>query len=196
MLERLRKLELFARVSDETDEDRAADVFTSLRLFSAKLVLSTAVNATLHYLRPPAAPPAREAHHAAPGHREPPRPHRGPNLAAWVPLLVGSATVATQVRHSLQPSRNTELATRVLSGVVLGLGAAGTAAKLRGAVRGDEPFSFAPLLFGYSGLIHFLLDRQEAEVAMEKAELERRARLVERLVPRRRTRIDRIVVHV
>jgi hypothetical protein len=41
-----------------------------------------------------------------------------------------------------------------------------------------------------------LLDHNAAEREAERRRLERRAAVVERLVPRRRPKLDRIVVHV
>ena len=62
--------------------------------------------------------------------------------------------------------------------------------------RSRQRPSLAPLLLTAAGLLAMALDRQEHRLAAERTRLEQRARIVERLVPRRRARLDRIVVHV
>jgi hypothetical protein len=199
MLDRLRELGIFHRDSEEEPPETASGrVFTALHLFSADLLLLTGANATLHFLR------SRSAAEATRGaateydldHDRFRTPSRLPGAAAWAPLLIGTLGSAVQTVHALQPSERTDLAARTLSGVALGLGLVGAANRAAAAVRGDEPFSIAPLLFGYAGLLGFLVDRQENKVAEEEADLERRASIIERFVPRRRTKIERIVVHV
>lgn len=47
-----------------------------------------------------------------------------------------------------------------------------------------------------AGALGLLLKRQERAAAREQERLARRAAIVERLVPKRRARVDRIVIHV
>ena len=56
--------------------------------------------------------------------------------------------------------------------------------------------ALVPLTFGATACLGLLLEREEESERDERARLRRRARVVERLVPRRRSRLDRIVVHV
>jgi hypothetical protein len=74
---------------------------------------------------------------------------------------------------------------------------------LYSAVQGDEATdasaripSLAPLAFAAVGVLGMLLDREEEEIDEARDSLERRARVVERLVPKRKAKLDRIVVHV
>jgi hypothetical protein len=199
MLDRLRTLGIF---SDASGEDGAVEapgkLFTALRLFTAELLLATGTNLTLHYLRNRSisapSPGSDAGYGSGPQHDD-----GGPRWSTgftWLPLLLGFLASTAQARYALQPSDETETATRVLNGMALGLGITGAVESAAGAVRGDDAFSVAPILFGYAGLLGFLLDRQERIVAEAESDLERRARIVERFVPRRKTKIDRIVVHV
>jgi hypothetical protein len=200
MMERLRKLTRLTRTPPGDDPPEPAPAFKALRLFSAELLLSTGANATLHYLRARSGPahPADGDGSAPPWTAEAVAPHSRarPGPGAWAPLVLGSLGCAAQATLALRPSDRALLATRVLGGLILGVGAAGAADALRASIRGEAPFTFAPLLFGYTGLIGFLLDRQETAVAEEEEALTRRSRILDRLVPERRTRIERIVVHV
>jgi len=172
-------------------------VFTGLRLFTAKLLLSTGVNATLYYLRERRSSPRAEAATRAGYAAVAPSPTGGgSSAAAFVPAMLGTAACAMQVRNSLMPSDRNHAASTLLNGAVVGMGVAGAAEAVISAVRGNRHFSVAPLLFGYTGVLGFLLDREEDHVAEHATRLEHRARIVERFVPRRRTKIDKIVVRV
>lgn len=195
MLERLRRLRSSDRGPEPEEEvPETSPVFTALRLFSAELILSSGANATLHYLRGR----NRAAGDARAGSL--PARARGRDwtstIAALVPLALGAAASAAQVRLALDPTPSRQTASTLLSGAVVGLGLASAADTAASAARGRTQFSLTPLLFGYAGVLGFLLDRQEAHVADEEHQLERRARIVERFVPKRRTKVERIVVHV
>lgn len=201
MLERIRTLSRGARGTQEEDPVESTPIFTALRVFSAQMLLSTGVNATLHYLRARSSRPAS----AHPGNGQEarwrtaasaPDRSRDPGGGAWAPAVLGSLGCAAQATLALRASDRALLATRVLNGLVLGVGVAGAAQSLRVSIKGEAPFTFAPLLFGYAGLFGFLVDRQEHAVAEDEAALVRRSRILDRLIPERRTRIDRIVVHV
>jgi hypothetical protein len=85
---------------------------------------------------------------------------------------------------------------RVFNGAVVGVSIARLA---EAAVAGDTEIRAAllpPLALASAGLLGFLVDREAAEVEAERAHLERRASIVERLVPKRRPKLEGIVVHV
>jgi hypothetical protein len=188
MLERLRRLKNDESEHEDADEAPAsAPVFGALRLFSAELMVSSGMNATLQYLRDR-------------------RSWRGAGsvvqrdvvgvAAAWIPALLGAAASTAQARLALDPQSGAKTAVTLLNGAVVGIGIAAAADTALAAARGQRRFNLAPLLFGYSGVLGFLLDRQETLVAEQEAALDRRARIVERWVPRRRTKLDKIIVHV
>jgi hypothetical protein len=189
MLNRLRTRGRPAPAPRDETPTEPTPVFTALRLFSAELVLSSGINATLQYLRSRSPRPAR------PGALDPAARRVG-RTGAWAPLVLGGLGCAAQATFAFRPSQRALLATRVLNGLILGVGAAGAAEEIRAAVRSQSSPTVAPFLFGYTGLLGFLLDRQESVVAEEEAALTRRTRLLDRLIPERRTRIERIVVHV
>jgi hypothetical protein len=196
MMDRLRGLGRLSRTPTGLDNDAATvPLFRGLRLFGADMLLSTGANLTLHYLRSRGTR-KRYDRHSGSGEGRVREPERLGSAAAWVPLLVSAVACTVQTRHALKPSPRGQTATTLLNGAVIGLGVAGTADAIGAAIKGETPFSIAPLLFGYSGLLGFLLERQESVVATEEAALERRARIIERLVPQRRPRIDKIVVRV
>lgn len=193
MIERLREMGLLP-TSEEDEEEEGADEnrFHALRLLTAELFLATGVNATLQYLRgrshsEDAAYGMSELDGAADGRLR---------VAGWAPALLAPLAGVAQLVHTYRPSDATRNATRVLNGAALALGVAGLADSIRASTRGEERFSLAPLLLSYVGLLAYFVERQEAQVAEEREELEHRARIVERFVPRRRTKLDRIVVHV
>jgi len=188
MLERLRRLRIHESDHEEADEPAEfAPVFTALRLFSAKLLVSSGMNATLQYLRD------RRSWRGAGSVVD--RDLVGA-AAAWIPAVLGAAASTAQARLILDPESGQQTAVTLLNGAVLGLGFAAAADTTLAAARGERRFTLAPLLFGYSGMLGFLLERQETRVADEEAALDRRARIVERWVPRRRTKVDKIIVHV
>jgi len=188
MLERLRRLRNHEFEHEEADERAEfAPVFTALRLFSAELLVSSGMNATLQYLRDRRGRPGagdvveRDVVGAA---------------AAWIPAVLGAAASTAQARLALDPESGRTSAVTLLNGAVVGLGFAAAADAALAAARGERRFTFGTLLFGYSGILGFLLDRQETRVAEAETALDRRARIVERWVPRRRTKVDKIIVHV
>jgi hypothetical protein len=86
-------------------------------------------------------------------------------------------------------------ALRVAAAAVLGIGAIGAAMETASARRSASGYTTS-LALAATGILGLVLDRREREMREERARLERRASIVERLVPRRRGRLDHIVVHV
>ncbi len=196
MIERLREMGLLP-TSDEPEEEEGTDEtrFHALRLLTAELFLATGVNATLQYLR--------ERSRSADASSSATELDSGDSVgngrsrvAGLAPALLAPVAGVAQLVHTFRPSDASRNATRVLNGAALALGAAGLVDSIRASTRGEEQFSLAPLLLSYVGLLAYFVERQEAQVAEEREELEHRARIVERLVPRRRPKLDRIVVHV
>lgn len=132
----------------------------------------------------------------------------------WAPLLLAPLAGAAQVASALRPLPENRRAARVANGLAIAVAAAAAAAGLAESIRpAPTPLGWegriarrrgrrawhrllAPLAFGAAGALGLLIDRHEREEAERIARLERRARVVERLVPRRRARLDRVVIHV
>lgn len=141
---------------------------------------------------------------------------RTDHAVRWGPLIAAPLAGGAHAARALFPGRASAIATRVLNGVAFVVGAAGVAGALHAA--GDEAAatgfapraslprqlpSFAPLTFAIAGLVGVLIDREESLAAGRRAELNeeidkarRRARIVDRLVPERKPRFDRIVLHM
>jgi hypothetical protein len=113
----------------------------------------------------------------------------------WAPLAVGVVAAAAHLRHLREPSPESASATRLLDGASIAVGATLVAFDL---LRSDHrgPGSLAALAFASAGVLGIVIDRHETQLELAEHELRRRADLVERLVPRRKARLDRIVVHV
>ena len=190
MLDKLRSLSPLDRSEDEEVDHTAS--FPLVRLLAAQLLLTTAASATREQLA------AEELEGDGPGvvGRTPrPRPTR-PLAAIWSPLLVGGAAAAAQLVHSVRPSEATEAAMRVLNGAVVGVSMA-RLVEIGTMERADWSAAvLPPLALASAGALGFLLDRETAEVEEELEHLHRRASIVERLVPKRRTKVEGVVVHV
>jgi hypothetical protein len=135
-----------------------------------------------------------------------------PDDIRWGPLVVAPLAGAAHVARALLPGRPTRVAAQLLNGVAIGVGAVGLVSSIWAVIDDDvpdlHPFgprrrslrkrfpSLAPLAFGAAGMLGILLDREESADAAEHNALEKRARIVERLVPKGRARVHRIVVHV
>ena len=118
-----------------------------------------------------------------------------PAALAWAPALLGPLTAAANIEHARNPSESTRIALRVLTGATVGFGAALYIADVLGSAR-RETHRLAPIAFASAGLLNLILDREEAEIERDEAILRRRASVVERLVPARRPKLDKIVLHV
>ena len=132
--------------------------------------------------------------------------HRGPEAVRWAPLVAAPLAGAAHAARAVWPSHTTRVVTQVANGLALGVGVAGIASSMYAAATqqeeeeltgwGERLPSLAPLAFAAVGLLGMLLDREEEEIDETQDSLERRARVVERLVPKRKPKLDRIVVHV
>lgn len=188
MFEKLRSLALMG-----DDDGEAAELRTPLaplRVLAAQLLLTTGAAATIQQR----SERARAADSPAITGRGR-RPRRS-EAAVWAPLAIGAAAAAAQLVHTARPSEATNAAMRVFNGAVVGVSIARLA---EAAVAGDTEIRAAllpPLALASAGLLGFLVDREAAEVEAERAHLERRASVVERLVPKRRPKLEGIVVHV
>ena len=151
---------------------------TPLRAATAQLLCATGVAATLG--------PVNGDEHT---HHSVPRP------LAWAPLLVGPMAAAAQIQHARKPREQTANAVRLLDGAVIALGGALFLADLIGSRRFGGR-GVGALAFASVGLLGVLLERHEEDVNRAERQLSRRADVVERLVPKRRPKLDRIVVHV
>jgi hypothetical protein len=135
---------------------------------------------------------------------------RDPDALRWAPLAAAPLAAAAHVVRAMAPGRATRVTSQIMNGVAVAVGAAGLAGSIVSAIT-SEPGglfrrrsrtvreripSFAPLAFGVTGVLGALLERREQEEAALLDRLEHRARIVERLTPRRRAKLDRIVVHV
>jgi hypothetical protein len=140
------------------------------------------------------------------GHRRQPWDALGMAPLVIAPLAgIAHAAVATR------PAPRVRRMARVLDGLAISAAAAAVAAGAYAAAERSQDsrryqraryarLSFldavAPLAFGVTGVLGLLLDREERQDATERRRLAWRASLVERLVPRRKARLDRIVVHI
>lgn len=143
--------------------------------------------------------------------------HRPDDAVRWGPLIAAPLAGGAHAARALFPGTATRIAAQVLNGVAVVVGAAGVAGAVHAAMReepGDRAFdsrtrvrerlpSFAPLTFAIAGLLGVLLDRDERTVAEEREQIRaelrrtrRRARVLDRLVPERKPRFDRVVLHI
>lgn len=130
--------------------------------------------------------------------------YSAPDVVRWAPLIAAPVAAAAHGARALWPNQATRKAATLANGLAVGVGAAGVASSVYSALSGqDEPEhwservpSLAPLAFAAVGLLGLLLEREEEEVVAARRKLERRARVVERLVPKRKAKLDRIVVHI
>lgn len=168
---------------DEPDGDEDAHAFSGLHWMTAGLFAVAGLE-------------------AAAGERR--GDYRAPGSLRWAPLIAGHAAAAAHVMRAAHPTRTSRIAAQVLDGIAIGVGTVGVASSLHSALRADrDPDSArsarlpsaAPLAFCAVGLLALLLDDEETAYEEERARLERRARLMERLVPERKARVDRIVIH-
>ena len=135
---------------------------------------------------------------------------RDPDALRWAPLAAAPIAALAHAARAAAPGRATRVISQIMNGVAVAVGAAGLTSSIVSAIA-NEPRglfrrrsrtvreripSFAPLAFGVTGVLGALLDRKEQEEAELHDRLERRARIVERLTPKRKPKLDRIVVHV
>ncbi len=161
------------------DEDVGADGLTTLRAAAAQLLLATSAEVALEWFW---------------GHREDDAPESANSIIALAPLLIAPLTAAAHLEHSRNPRENTALALNILNATSVVVGGAMTFLGLFDSPRSGP--RVAPLTLASAGLIGLALDAEERMLEHERRELRRRAHMVERLVPKRKPRLDRVVVHV
>jgi hypothetical protein len=189
MLEQLRH-RLSDRIAQRFSGKEPSTGLASLRMLAAELLVVTGVGATLDVLSR-----AREAQRdRIPGASLGGEPL--PLAAVWGPALISPLAAAAHVRHATRPSERSERATRFLDSAVVGLGLVELAGSLTGLQRRRRPVSLVPLALASAGLLGLAVGQREREIEREQHRLQRRARVVERLVPRRRPKFEKIVLHV
>lgn len=137
-----------------------------------------------------------------------PQPMHGLRVA---PSVIAPVAVAAHVVHALRPTRRSAGLARIADGLAFAAGTVGLAASALAAFDDDERRvlgllarrrtrrvpSLAPLAFALTGLLGAVVAGSERKRMEERARLaaaERRARIVERLVPRRRGPRDRFTI--
>lgn len=167
------------------------DAARALQLTMADLLLTTGIGTWLESRRSGRAAAAADSLRI--GRWREARPTRP---LTWAPALLGCAGAAAHLVHALTPTARTRMAVRTFDTAAV---AAGILAFTDGVASPDHRRSNLPvasLSLASAGLAGLFLDRAEIQDHAERARLERRARLVERLVPQRRPRFDRLVVHI
>jgi peptidoglycan/LPS O-acetylase OafA/YrhL len=158
--------------SSRHHHDETQTGFESLRVVAAQLLLATAADAAF-------------------GTRDL-APSR--TLATRLPALIAPLAATAHLAHMSRPSAGSAAVARGLDTAVA---AAGIGAALAGLIVGgrSEKRSLSTLALASAGVLGLVVDRYERENAAERARLRRRASVVERLVPRRRPRLDHVVIH-
>lgn len=133
-----------------------------------------------------------------------------PAALGWAPVIAAPAAGAAHAARALRPGPGTRTAASVLSGVAVGVGAAGLLAGIYASRRDqqdrpawsrprrllDNAAAVAPLTFGATGILGLLLDHEEQAEAQVRERLSRSASIAGRLMPRRKPKLDRIVLHI
>lgn len=134
------------------------------------------------------------------------------NAAGRAPVVVGPLAGAAHAVRAIRPERRARVAIRILDALAIAAAVAAMGAGAYTALADREQASrrwgrrrarrviahevVAPLAFGATATLGLLLDREEQAERAARRRLESKASLVERLVPRRRPKLDRIVLHV
>jgi len=162
--------------SDEAPSPSSSAMMNPLRVAAAQLLIATSL--------------------AAGSHREPADRERGrgDSIADFAPLLVGPLAAVVQLEHVRRPRSGTTNAARLMNGAVIALGSA--LFMMDWVRRGPRHGGVGPLSFASAGILAHLLTRHEEASGRLEADLRKRAAVVERLVPRRKAKVDRIVIHV
>lgn len=183
-LEHLRE-ELANRLSSPGESAADEGPPDGLQLLAAQLLLVTGVGAALD------------------GMRDRPHDHgfddagEGPRVAlTWAPAVLGPVAAIAHAAYAFAPTDRNRTATRILDIAVIGGGLLGLAGALAAARDRRAAPSLTSLALASAGALGMLLDHSAADQAAERRRLEKKAAVVERLVPRRRPKLDRIVVHV
>jgi len=167
----------------KSDHTSAAEPLAGLRAAAAQLMLATAATATLEHTS------SADDHQGSASARSSNSP------LAWAPALIGPLAALAHLEHTRRPSRRTATALRLLGSASVAVG--GVLFALDLAHDSDHrPKRLGSLAFASAGLLAVLLEREERGLDETERELRRRADIVERLVPKRKARLDRVVVHV
>lgn len=126
--------------------------------------------------------------------------HGAPDATPFRPLTAGAAifgfgAAAGHALHAWSGEPRAGTASRLFDVAAVAAGLLGAAEEGRRG-RPTGPAALAGLTLASAGVLGMLVDAAGRSAAADRERLERRASVVERLVPRRRTRLDRIVVHV
>ncbi|MQA92752.1 MAG: hypothetical protein GEU90_21445 [Gemmatimonas sp.] len=168
----------------KSDPEAVSEPMIFLRAAAAQLLLATGAETTL-------------AHTTAPRHltRQTPDRHPLPTPLAWAPALIGTLAALAHVEQIRRPSERTTAALRILDAATVATGCVLLAYDLF-ATDGKPPSPLGSLAFASAGFIGATIERQERELRRAQLELRRRADVVERLIPRRKAKLDRVVIHV
>jgi hypothetical protein len=187
MLEQLRQ-HIPTRWSGAAEEDEG-NVVDPLRVVAAEMLLVTGIGATLDVLAR-----TRDSQRD----RIPGQSGSGdlPLAAVWGPALIAPVAAAAHLRQSTGTSEKASRASRFLDSAVVLMGVAELATSLTGIQTRKRTPSLVPLALASAGLLGLIVAHRERTTTDAQRRLENRARIVERLVPRRRPKLDRIVLHV
>jgi hypothetical protein len=178
MIEEARRL---ARRGDrQSIEESTTANLPYVRAAVAQLFLATGAGATFEHVV--------GARSSASGEGGVPKP------LAWAPALLAPLAAAAHLEHARRPGEQTSRAVRFLDIATLAVGSGLFIYDL--VANRNSPARLAPLAFASAGILGITLEHQETETRRAEAALRRRARVIERLVPRRRPKLDRVVVHV
>jgi len=119
------------------------------------------------------------------------------------PLLAAPLAGAAHAARALGGVPRARQATRTVDALAAGLAVAGAVDAAYNALgrrrAGPAPSlaaAVAPLTFGATAVLGLILEHEEERERKERERLRRRASVVERLVPGRKPRLDRIVLHI
>jgi hypothetical protein len=189
MLDQLRQHIPDGWIGAAEDDDDPETGLDPLRVVAAEMLLVTGIGATLDVLAR-----ARDSQRD----RIPGQSGSGdvPLAAVWGPALIAPVAAAAHLRQSTGPSQQASRASRFLDSAVVLMGVAELATSLTGFQARKRTPSLVPLALASAGLLGLIVAHRERASTEEKRRLEKRARIVERLVPQRRPKLDRIVLHV
>lgn len=185
MLDQLKQLRerLPDRSADGSRSDSGSGRVDLLQLLAAHLLLVTGIGTALDGRRTA----SEDGDHDVAG--------RVPLALTWTPAVLGPVAGIAHAAYAFSPTSRNRAATRVLDLAVIGGGLLALGCALAEAREHGSPPALSALSLTSAGGLGMLLERGAAERAAERWRLERRASVVERLVPRRRARLDRIVLH-
>lgn len=183
--ERVRQHDWRPRKRDE----HAGHAPDSLQLLTAKLLLVTGLGTAIESLQHGAG--ARDGNDGWTRLRD-----RETRPSTWAPAVLGAAAATAHVVHAFTSTERSRLATRTFDVAVVAVGLLGLAETLASARRDRALPDVTSVSLASAGLLGLLVDHSESHHTEELRRLARRASVVDRLIPRRRARVDHIVVHV